>query len=154
VVWGNRERGATLVEAAFILPFLLLLTFGVFTVARALQVNNAIDHAVREAARYGATVDPWVDGIGVGSSAYDVRSVVDTALTASAIPIPEVSTVCIDLTDSGVVDPGCGAPSIPDAPTGTENVVVRVHWPNYELNFLFFTVEVDLTGTAVSRWEG
>ncbi|MBA2726181.1 MAG: pilus assembly protein [Actinobacteria bacterium] len=48
-----RERGAALVEAAFVMPIILLLTFGVWTVARAWQVHNTIDHAVREAARFG-----------------------------------------------------------------------------------------------------
>jgi hypothetical protein len=133
------------VEAAFVLPFLLLLTFGIFTVARAWQVNNAIDHAVREAARYGATSHPF------DSDA--VRGVVNAELTANGISIPGGGVLCADPTSSGVPVSDCGSPLIPNAPPGTENITVRVRWSNYELNFLFFTVEVDLTGTAVSRWE-
>jgi Flp pilus assembly protein TadG len=142
---GDRERGATLVEAAFVLPFLLLLTFGIFTVARAWQVNNAIDHAVREAARYGATSDPF------DSAA--VSAVVANELAASAVSIPGGGIVCAEPTQFGVVPSVCGSPLISNAPPGTENVVVRVRWSDYELNFLFFTIDIDLTGTAVSRWE-
>ncbi len=139
----NRERGATLVEAAFIMPLVLLLTFGVWTVARAWQVHNTIDHAVREAARFGSTSDPF--------DANAVRAVLNTELQAGSIPTGSVGTVCIGKAATTPV--ACGSPAIPNAPAGTENVYVRVRWSNYALNFLFWTTNVNLTGSAVSRWE-
>ena len=139
----NRERGATLVEAAFIMPLVLLLTFGVWTVARAWQVHNTIDHAVREAARFGSTSDPF--------DANAVRAVLDTELQAGSIPTGSVATVCIGKAATTPV--ACGSPAISNAPAGTENVYVRVRWSNYALNFLFWTTNVNLTGSAVSRWE-
>jgi hypothetical protein len=139
------------VEAAFVLPFLLLLTFGIFTVARAWQVNNAIDHAAREAARYGATIDPWVEGSGPGTSEEAVKNAVEIVLSANAIPTGEY-VVCSNRIGAGTGD-SCATPPIPEPPAGTRNVVVQVTWSDYELNFLFFTVEIDLTGTALSRWE-
>ena len=145
----NRERGATLVEAAFVLPLVLLMTFGVWTVARAWQVHNTIDHAVREAARYGSTIDPWDPA----TSPAAIRNVLNTELAAGSIPTGSVSTVCIDRTTSGATPGICGAPTIPNAPGGTENIVVRVRWSSYQMNFLFFQRTVNLTGTAVSRWE-
>jgi Flp pilus assembly protein TadG len=51
----QRSRGAAIVEAAIIMPLLLLLTFGIWTTARAWNVHNVLDHASREAARFGAT---------------------------------------------------------------------------------------------------
>ena len=52
----REERGAALVEAALVLPMLLMLTFGIWTTARAWNVHNVLDHAAREAARYAATL--------------------------------------------------------------------------------------------------
>jgi|GEM_PF-454426 len=144
-----RERGAALVEAAFVMPIILLLTFGVWTVARAWQVHNTIDHAVREAARFGSTIDPWDPA----TSPSAIRNVLDTELSAGSIPTGSVATICIDRTTSGVTPGVCGSPSIPNAPSGTENIVVRVRWSNYQMNYLFFQQTVNLTGSAVSRWE-
>jgi hypothetical protein len=140
------ERGATLVEAAFVVPLVLLLTFGVWTVARAWQVHNTIDHAVREAARFGATVDPWDPS----TSPAAVRNVLDAELSAGSIPIGSVGTLCIE---KGAAPADADCTDIPAAPSGTENVFVRVRWSNYPLNFLFWTTNVNLTGSAVSRWE-
>jgi len=145
----DSQRGATLVEAAFIMPLVLLLTFGVWQVARAWQVHNTIDHAVREAARYGSTIDPWNPATSPGA----IRTVLNTELAAGSIPLGSVATVCIDRTTSGATPGACGSPTIPNAPTGIENIVVRVRWSNYPMNFLFWTTNVNLTGTAVSRWE-
>lgn len=143
----DHERGAALVEAAFVLPLILLLTFGVWTVARAWQVHNTIDHAVREAARFGSTIDPWDPS----TSPAAVRAVLDTELAAGSIPTTSVGTVCID--KSATTPGACGSPTIPNPPAGTENVFVRARWTGYQLNFLFWTTSVNLTGSAVSRWE-
>ena len=84
----QRERGAALTEAALVMPLLLLLVFGIWTVARAYNVRNTMEHAVREAVRFGATELPW-DGTSVGQ----VEAVVDTKFNTSAIPRPW-STLC------------------------------------------------------------
>jgi Flp pilus assembly protein TadG len=46
-----RERGAELVEAAFVLPLLLTLLIGVFWAARAYNIYETITRAAREGAR-------------------------------------------------------------------------------------------------------
>ncbi len=145
---GRGERGAALIEAAFVLPLVLMLTFGVWAVSRAWQVHNTIDHAVREAARYGSTIDPW----NTSTSPAAVRAVLDAELVAGSIPTGSVVNVC-PITKGAAPDLTCGSPVIPNAPAGTENVYVRVRWTNYPLNFLFWTTNVNLTGSAVSRWE-
>src|SRR3954452_20501511 len=50
------ERGAALVEFALILPLLLLIVFGGLTAGLAYTHKSEIVHAVRDGARYGATV--------------------------------------------------------------------------------------------------
>jgi Flp pilus assembly protein TadG len=148
---ADSERGANLVEFAILVPLLLLLVFGIFTMARAWNVNNTLDHAVREAARFGATIDPWVDGTttdtcvgGPTTSQEVIRCVADEQLSASSIDTTLVNTTCIQL----AADP-C---SVGNA-TGNDKVAVALTYPNYQLDFLFFSVTVDIEATAVSRYE-
>ena len=138
------ERGAALIEAALVLPILLLLTMGIWTTARAWNVNNTMEHAAREAARYGATIDPW-DG---ETSPEAVIAVSDASLQASAISPSDV-TDCVELVaDTG--SPGCDSHV---SSTGTDQIFVKLTYPDYTLQFLFFSVDVTLNATAISRFE-
>ncbi len=54
-----RERGATLVESALVLPILVLLVFGVVEFGRAYNAQVTLTHAAREGVRELAiTQDP------------------------------------------------------------------------------------------------
>lgn len=50
----NRDDGASLVEFAFVLPFLLLLVLGVIEFGWLLGLNNDVRHGAREGARFAA----------------------------------------------------------------------------------------------------
>jgi hypothetical protein len=139
------ERGAALIEAAMIIPILLLFTFGIWATARAWSINNTLEHAAREGARYGATIDPWDAGPSPGT----VRSIIDADLQAAAITPGTVNTVCIE----NVADGGSACGSGPTNSTGTDQIYVEIELPNHQLNFLFFSMTVDLGGTAVARHE-
>jgi Flp pilus assembly protein TadG len=139
------ERGAALIEAALVLPILLLLTFGIWTTARAWQVNNTLQHAAREAARYGATVEPWDPG----TSPASVQAVSDADLTASALN-PATVGDCVELV-ADTASPTCDSHV---NNTGTDQVFVKLTLPDWELQFLFFTIDVDLDAVAISRFEG
>lgn len=140
------ERGAALIEAALVLPFLLLLTFGIWTTARAWNINNTMEHAAREAARYGATVEPWDSGASPGA----VRAVADADMSSAAIDTSAVATVCIErVTASG--NP-CGDSSHTNG-TGTDQIFVKLQYPDYKLEFLFFSATIDLEASAISRHE-
>lgn len=141
----GKDGGATLVEAAFVLPFLLLLTFGIWTTARAWNINNTMEHAAREAARYGATVDPWDPS----TSPSDVRAVADADMASAAIDTSAIQTICIELTADG--DESCSTGHINS--TGTNQIFVRLEYPNYDLQFLFFSMTIDMQATAISRHE-
>jgi hypothetical protein len=52
---SSRERGATLVEAAVVFPFLFLLLFGLVEFGWAFKDSLSVGHGAREAARAGAT---------------------------------------------------------------------------------------------------
>ena len=138
------DRGAALVETALVLPILLLLTMGIWSTARAWNLNNTLEHAAREAARFGATVDPWDDGTSPG----EILAIADADMAAAAIDTTAV-TNCIDHladTDSPSYDAHVNN-------TGTEQVFVKLTLPNHTLEFIFFSFDVNLSATAVSRFE-
>lgn len=138
------ERGAALVEAALVLPFLLLLTVGIWSTARAWNLNNTLEHAAREAARYGATIDPWDDGTSPG----EILAIANADMASAAIDTGAI-TNCIDqLADTE--SPTCDAHV---NSTGTDQVFVKLTLPNHTLQFVFFSMDVDLSATAVSRYE-
>ena len=139
---NEKDRGAALIETALVLPLLLLLTFGIWASARAWNIRNTMEHAAREGVRFAATELPWT----VGSSDNEVRAVIDSELQSSAISPGEVDTDCIELDTAP-----CGFAATSQ---GYEQVAVRIVWPDYQLNFLFFQVDVDLNVEAVGRYEG
>lgn len=141
----GRDGGATLVEAALVLPFLLLLTFGIWTTARAWNINNTMEHAAREAARYGATVEPW----DLSTSPNEVRAVADADMASAAIDTSAIQTICIEL----IADGGDSCDGTHTNSTGTDQVFVRLEYPDYDLQFLFFSISVDMQATAISRHE-
>jgi Flp pilus assembly protein TadG len=137
----DRQRGAALIETALVLPMLLMLTFGIWTSARAWNVRNTMEHAAREGVRFAATELPWD-----GTSQSQVEAVIDAELVTSAIPIANVNTICIDRATNP-----CG---FNPTSQGYQQVAVRIQYPNYPLNFLFFQATVNLTVEAVGRYEG
>lgn len=139
------DRGAALIEAAMIIPILLLFTFGIWATARAWSINNTLEHAAREGARYGATIDPWDTGTSPGA----VRAIIDADLQASAINPATITPVCI----AQVADGSAACSTGHTNNTGTEQIYVEIELQNHQLNFLFFSMTVDLKGTAVARHE-
>ncbi len=152
---GGDERGAALVEMAVVTPLLLMLLVGIWTTARAWNVHNVIDHAAREAVRYGATVDPWASGSesgascnAAGNSAEKIRCIADAELSASAVPLGSVTSVCIE----GVKAAATGS-CAPANTTGVDQVYVRLRYQNFPLDFVFWSTTVNLEATAIARYE-
>ena len=54
----RRDRGQTLVEFALVFPIFLLVLFAILDIGRYVFVNNSINQAAREGARYGS-VEQW-----------------------------------------------------------------------------------------------
>lgn len=61
---GKREDGASLVEFAFVLPFLLLLILGMVELSFLFAQYNEVRHGVREGARYAAVSRPGSGSFG------------------------------------------------------------------------------------------
>jgi Flp pilus assembly protein TadG len=137
-------------EAAIVTPFFLLLLFGIWTTARAWNVHNVLDHAAREAARYGA----------VDQNHASITTIAQGEVVAASFPWADV-TFCSAVMDGATVisrNSGTG-PCIPlgssagQDPTTDERIQVSLLVDDYPLDFLFFSVDVDLRGQAVARLE-
>lgn len=139
----DREGGAALVEFAILMPLLLLLLFGIWTVARAWNVKTTMDHGVREAARYGAT-DP---------TSTAMLNIAEGELAASSIAWGDITVTCATRI-SGLSSGGAGCITDDTVdPTTDDRVQVVLEWQDYPLSFLFFDIGVDLTARAVARVE-
>ena len=54
----RREKGAALVEAAIVIPLLLILLFGLIEFGRYIAMTSTVTNASREAARFAAGTGP------------------------------------------------------------------------------------------------
>lgn len=129
------DRGAALIEMALVLPLLLMLLVGIFAAARGWQVHNVLDHAAREAARHGATLDPWDADVAKGVGLAEIQ--------AASVPTGTL-TWCVE---QGATP--CSSSQI----AGTDQVVVKIGYPNYKLDFIFFSMTVNLQSNAFARYE-
>jgi len=150
--WGTHttesDRGAApLVEIALLAPILLLLVFGVWSVARAFDVKATMDDAVREGARFGATLHTWDT-----DSPDAVLAVIESALGASEIYPATVTVRCIELIEEG--DDGCTIGGIDQVTAALrDQIAVHVVFEDYDLDFMFFSLQVDFASHAIARYE-
>ena len=57
----NPESGVALIESAFVLPLLLVLTMGMLDFGRAFHTKSVLDQAAREGARIAVVTSPDTD---------------------------------------------------------------------------------------------
>ena len=101
---GNREKGASAVEFALVLPVLMLILFGIIEFGFILYDKAVVTNASREGARRGIVYLEDDTGATIGVSADDIRT---TAVnycasylvslgtgTAAVLPPPQVSGNC------------------------------------------------------------
>lgn len=74
----SRERGAALVEMAFVAPFLVMLLLGMIEFGWMFGQFNEVRHAAREAARFAAVSEPDLTGDG----AFDENDVLQAVCDA------------------------------------------------------------------------
>ena len=123
------ERGATVVEFAFIVPLLIVLVLGIAEFGRAFQVSGTLSAAAREGVRVMALQN---DPAAARAAVRNAAPALDPAVTNAQITITPAAC--------------------PPGP-GTTTVRVTVTYP---LPFItdFFGSGVDLTGTGVMRCNG
>jgi Flp pilus assembly protein TadG len=86
VAFENR-RGMVVVEAAFVLPIMLILMLGIWEVGRLIQINQIVINAAREGARFAA--GGYTNGTPV--TATMVQQAVQDYMTAAGMPAAAVS---------------------------------------------------------------
>lgn len=91
------ERGQALVEFALVLPVLLMLILGLFEVARAVQQENTLAFAAREATRY-AIVHGSNATSPIAACTNCSNATITTVVTNSAIGVTNV-TVTVNYPD-------------------------------------------------------
>ena len=82
------RSGAAAVEAAFVLPVLLLLLLGILELGRVFQAQSSLNFAVQETARC-ASVRPDVCGTPEAASAYAAARIAATRIDASAFTLTD-----------------------------------------------------------------
>lgn len=166
------HEGASAVEFALVLPILVILLFGIFTVGMAYNVKLVANHAARDAARFGATLhiqDANDDGVMDQSWFEDVR---DRAVEAGEGHFGDLSggsftgvdgaVICVAYNDdSGWLMyewEGTNAPTSPGGPCFTDTlsgkrVQVRLD-RDAAFNIVFLPPRtLTLTSEAVTRFE-
>lgn len=98
----NAESGASLVEFAMLMPFLLLLILGIVEFGFLLGESNEVRHATREGARYAAVSNPDRTGDGNVTNA-DVIDIVCGALDLNGATVGVQVSGGPDRLDDGTI---------------------------------------------------
>jgi Flp pilus assembly protein TadG len=122
----DSEKGATLVEFAFVFPLLMLLLFGIIEFGRLITTFVTVSTASREGARYGTAIGVGPNGV---PQYIDCTGITDAALAKAVIGGLNVNDITV------VWDTGPGSPPtvIADCdnatatPAPTETIVQSGH---------------------------
>lgn len=157
------ERGVALVEFALIAPLLFALLLGIVTGAIAYNRKITMSDAVREGARYGATLvaeDPlgacttpvpatpttWCDKVR--------KRVID--LSAGELTASQVCAALVDQPDTAGLPAGCSLtkPASPTGVTAGTRRVVKV-WAarTAEIEAIIYSRTVTLTSSLAAQYE-
>lgn len=160
----QQDRGAVMVEMAFIFSILIMLLVGVVTSAIALSQKNSIENSAREASRYAATYpapssDPltpasWPDWLST------VRDVARSAAQGNLDTGVDGYYICVAHIGSGqrLIDTNV-APAPPTPPGAcyddglSDSRVQIVTQRDSQISAAFFTIDVTLNAPATARYE-
>jgi Flp pilus assembly protein TadG len=102
-----RRRGASLVEAALLLPMILLFLFSIFEYGRYLMVLHVANNAAREGARYA------VAHTGDGTTKTQVLAVVDQRMASNDANLQGYARDVFTVDPAGVYNSTTGAAIYP-----------------------------------------
>ena len=146
---GQSERGAVFLEFALVLPLLMSLVLGIYTGGQAYTNKIGVVEAVREGARYGASLEMGEDVNALTTWKALVRNRVVDASGGDVL----AADVCVEWvlpiggTDCGVADPA-GASN-----EATVHLVKVSATKPAKMEFFFFTKQTTLRGQLVARYE-
>ncbi|MDX1448736.1 MAG: TadE/TadG family type IV pilus assembly protein [Acidimicrobiia bacterium] len=165
----QRERGAALIEAALVLPMLLMMLLGTVTASIAYGQQTSLQTAAREASRYGASLpvtggmDVWlrdVLSVARNAAAGDLAPNVPGQFLCVAYVYPAGSTVndrTTRLTQTngvlGSVTSGPTATCFDDGRPASERRVQVVTSRRSTIQAIAFDIDVTLRSTSAARFE-
>jgi hypothetical protein len=118
----RRERGATLVEAAFAIPIFLLLVLGLVDFGNVGFNDNQAGNAARDGARVGIVRHLQADVAGSGDRQAIVAAIEGNLPGRSSTNGLTIEVACIN-SSGGVLAGGCASATI-----GRDRIRVRVAW--------------------------
>ena len=145
----GEERGSTLIEFAIVLPLFVALLFGVVTTGVAYSAKVGVIEAVREGARYGASLK-----LGTGATAVaDWEASVRARVAAASGGELAAASVCARLVlPSGATDCGLNDPAGASAEVAVHLVKVSAS-KAATLEFVVFRTTATLSGRLAARYE-
>jgi Flp pilus assembly protein TadG len=96
----GRTRGQALVEFALVLPFFLLLLFGIIDMARFVYDSNSLNEIAREAARQGTIAWRPTDCNGLDRVSC-IKTLVQRRVTAVGVRSSDITVVCYRVPNNG-----------------------------------------------------
>lgn len=165
----DSERGAALVEAAFVLPLLIMLLLGTVTGSLAYSQNTSLQTAAREASRFGAALPVNSDLTGWLTSVMNVAQSAASIDLATTVPgqyicvayvypaglAPNDRTMRLVQT-AGVTSAPTTGPSatcFDDGRPDSERRVQVVTGRSSTIQAVAFAVDVNLTAPSAARFE-
>jgi Flp pilus assembly protein TadG len=174
----RKERGAALLEIAFVLPLMLTLLLGLVSSGIALNRSNSLNNAARESARFGATLPAenltfWLNkvaDVAIDSATGDLDNGTDGRYVCVAYVYPagsvpssgdddpvytvgEDHTVRLVVNSEGVKSVAAGKSCYTDGrPHDERRVQVFVERAT-DFNLLFWDRVVTLDGQSTARYE-
>lgn len=130
----ERDRGASAVEFALVVPVLVLMLLGILAFGHAFHVQSVLSNAARDGVRVMALQDT--------SGGADPQTAAKNTVIASAAPSANVSSGQISITPATCAASGTSGP-------GTATVTI-----NYPLQLLGGVGSVTLTGKGTMRCNG
>lgn len=170
--YGGGERGAAFLEFAVVLPVLLMLLLGIVSSGSAIDTNNKMNSAAREASRVAATLPAdnlvlWLDQVAemaITSASGEMDDGIPGRYVCVAYvypegPLPGGSSVGTDHTvrlvvnESGTKKITTGAACYSDGlPTDERRVQVMIERVA-DLQFVLFDRKVTLDGESTTRFD-
>lgn len=90
------DRGSAIIEAALVLPLLLLVVFGITEFGRALMTTNILTQAAREGARVAAVAADSSGAVTRINEVLTAANVTPSAISIVGAGTDEVITVTVD----------------------------------------------------------
>ena len=125
---GRGEKGTAIVEFAFLMVFLLLLTMGITEIGRAFWYYSALQKAARDGARC-LSIQPWA----AGQESKCVTLVFDSANSAGVVNHVGGTPVVLNAANVRI---DCGSGSCSWG-SGAKPEYVRVHIDGFNMGWLW-----------------